>query len=241
MPETKTPATELASQYIAQVTGDLEANVKEQERIGAEITALQEQLAALQHDHDVLKSMQQALGISTPPNGSAAEAESAVLPSPRRKKAGPATGEKQKARKSTATPAKKTAKKPAVGKPAAAEPSVAKPAVAKPAVAKPAAKKPAAKATDSAKAPEPTLVELIRRHLAEQKEPRSAAEISTALGEAHPQRGIAAKVVRVTLEGLVAKSQAERSKQGRSVFYTAPASEPAAASESEAQPTGADN
>ncbi|MFJ4081461.1 hypothetical protein ACIP2Z_21205 [Streptomyces iakyrus] len=236
MPETKTPATELASQYIAQVTGDLEANVKEQERIGAEITALQEQLAALQHDHDVLKSMQQALGIGTPPNGSAAEAESAVLPSPRRKKAAPAAGEKQKARKSTATPAKKAAKKPAVGKPAAG-----KPAAAKPAVARPAAKKPAAKATDSAKAPEPTLVELIRRHLAEQKEPRSAAEISTALGEAHPHRGIAAKVVRVTLEGLVAKSQAERSKQGRSVFYTAPASEPAAASGTEAQPKGADD
>ncbi|MFD5232078.1 hypothetical protein ACFWJ5_26800 [Streptomyces qaidamensis] len=231
MPETKSPATELASQYIAQVTGDLEANVKEQERIGAEITALQEQLAALQHDHDVLKSMQQALGFTTPPNGSAAESESAVLPSPRGKKAGPAAGEKQKARKSTATPAKKAAKKPPAGKPAAA----------KSAARKPAAKNPAAKTTDSPKAPEPTLVELIRRHLAEQKEPRSAAEISTALGEAHPHRGIAAKVVRVTLEGLVAKSQAERSKQGRSVFYTAPASESAAATETEAQPKGTDN
>ncbi|MFI9754414.1 hypothetical protein [Streptomyces collinus] len=241
MPETKTPATELASQYIAQVTGDLEANLKEQERIGTEITTLQEQLAALQHDHDVLKSMQQALGITAPPNGSAAESESAVLPSPRRKKASPAAGEKQKARKATATPAKKAARKPAAGKPAAAKPATGKPAAEKPAVAKPAAKKPAAKSTDSAKAPEPTLVELIRRHLAEQKEPRSAAEISTALGEAHPHRGIAAKVVRVTLEGLVAKSQAERSKQGRSVFYTAPASEPAAASETEAQPQGTDN
>ncbi|MFF5652092.1 hypothetical protein ACFY8N_27280 [Streptomyces collinus] len=241
MPETKTPATELASQYIAQVTGDLEANLKEQERIGTEITTLQEQLAALQHDHDVLKSMQQALGITAPSNGSAAESESAVLPSPRRKKAGPAAGEKQKARKSTATPAKQAARKPAAGKSAAAKPATGKPAAEKPAVAKPAAKKPAAKSTDSAKAPEPTLVELIRRHLAEQKEPRSAAEISTALGEAHPHRGIAAKVVRVTLEGLVAKSQAERSKQGRSVFYTAPASEPAAASETEAQPQGADD
>jgi cell division septum initiation protein DivIVA len=241
MPETKTPATELASQYIAQVTGDLEANLKEQERIGTEITTLQEQLAALQHDHDVLKSMQQALGITAPPNGSAAESESAVLPSPRRKKAGPAAGEKQKARKSTATPAKKAARKPAAGRPAAAKQATGKPAAEKPAVAKPAAKKPAVKSTDSAKAPEPTLVELIRRHLAEQKEPRSAAEISTALGEAHPHRGIAAKVVRVTLEGLVAKSQAERSKQGRSVFYTAPASEPAAASETEAQPQGADS
>ncbi|PNG19860.1 hypothetical protein [Streptomyces cahuitamycinicus] len=216
MPETTTPATELASQYIAQVTGDLEANLKEQERIGAEITTLQEQLAALQHDHGVLVSMQQALGLTTPSNGSAAESDSAVLPSPRRKKAAPAAGEKQKTRKATATPAKKAARKPA-------------------------AKKPAGKTADSAKAPEPTLVELIRRHLIEQKEPRSAAEISTALTEAHPHRGIAAKVVRVTLEGLVAKSQAERSKQGRSVFYTAPASESAAAAETEAQPKGSDN
>ncbi|MFF8934514.1 hypothetical protein ACF08O_07175 [Streptomyces paradoxus] len=219
MPETATPATELASQYIAQVTGDLEANLKEQERIGAEITALQEQLAALQHDHGVLVSMQQALGITTPPSGSAAESESAVLPSPRRKKAVPAAGEKQKTRKSAATPAKKAAKKPAAKKEAA--------------------KKPVAKRADSPKAAEPTLVELIRRHLTEQKEPRSAAEISTALSEAHPHRGFAAKVVRVTLEGLVAKSQAERSKQGRSVFYTA--SEPAAAPEGEAQPKDTDS
>ncbi|MEU3936809.1 hypothetical protein AB0E85_32960 [Streptomyces sp. NPDC029044] len=226
MPETKTPATELASQYIAQVTGDLEANLKEQERIGAEITTLQEQLAALQHDHGVLVTMQQALGITMPPNGVAAEPESAVLPSPRGKKAGPAAGEKQKARKSTATPVKKAAKKPAARKPAAG---------------KPATGKPVAKKADSAKTPEPTLVELIRRHLAEQKEPRSAAEISTALAEAHPHRGIAAKVVRVTLEGLVAKSQAERSKQGRSVFYTAPASDSAAAPEGEAQPKGTDD
>jgi predicted transcriptional regulator len=90
------------------------------------------------------------------------------------------------------------------------------------------------------KAAQPTLVELIRRHLAEQQEPRSAAEISTALGQAHPARDIAPKVVRVTLEGLVAKSQAKRSKQGRSVFYAAPASEPTVASGTEAQPEDAD-
>ncbi|MFJ8595195.1 hypothetical protein [Streptomyces sp. NPDC093598] len=211
MPETTTPATELASQYIAQVTGDLDANIKEQERIAADIASLQEQLAALQHDHSVLVNMQQALGITTTPTGSAAESKSGVVPSPRRKKTGSAADGKQKARKSTAAPAKKAA-----------------------------AKKPMAKKTDSAKAAEPTLVELIRRHLVEQKEPRSAGEISTALGQAHPDRDIAAKVVRVTLEGLVAKSQAERSKQGRSVFYSAPASQPEAAPESKTQPEDAD-
>ncbi|MCK8438496.1 hypothetical protein G3I77_37525 [Streptomyces sp. D2-8] len=205
MPETTTPSTELASQYIAQVTGDLEANLKEQERIGAEIASLQGQLAALQHDHSVLVSMQQALGIAQAPTESAAESKSGMVPSPRRKKAGSPGGGKQKARKSTAAPVKK------------------------------AARKPAASRTDSVKAAAaPTLVELIRQHLTEQKEPRSAAEISTALGEAHPDREIAPKVVRVTLEGLVAKSQAERSKQGRSVFYTAPAAEPTAAPEAEA-------
>ncbi|MFI2636572.1 hypothetical protein ACH5A2_40380 [Streptomyces collinus] len=130
------------------------------------------------------------------------------MPSPRRKKAGAAPGGRQKARKAVAAPRKRVAGKPA------------------------------AKAAGAAKSAQPTLVELIHRHLAEQKEPRSAAEISTALGQAHPDRDIAAKVVRVTLEGLVAKSQAERSKQGRSVFYAAPAPESTAAPETEAQPDG---
>ncbi len=155
--------------------------------------------------------MQQALGITQAPAGPAAKPESAAVPSPRRKKASTAPGEKQKTRKSVAAPRKQ------------------------------AAGKRASKATGAAKAAQPTLVELIRRHLAEQKEPRSAAEISTALGQAHPDRDIAAKVVRITLEGLVAKSQAERSKQGRSVFYAAPASAPTAAPATEAQPADADH
>ncbi|MFB6849605.1 hypothetical protein ACFCXS_32760 [Streptomyces sp. NPDC056373] len=211
MPETATPATELASQYIAQVTGDLDANLKEQERISADIASLQEQLTALQHDHSVLVSMQQALGITQARTGPAAESESATVPAPRRKKAAAAAGGKQKARKSAAAPAKKTARKPAATK------------------------------ASTAQAAELTLVELIRRHLSEQKEPRSAAEISTALGQAHPGRDISPKVVRVTLEGLVAKSGAERSKQGRSVFYSAPAQSVEAASETGTQPEPTDS
>lgn len=103
-----------------------------------------------------------------------------------------------------------------------------------------ATKKPAAKTADAARAAQPTLVELIRRHLFELKEPRSAAEISAALGHAHPERQITTKVVRVTLEGLVAKSQAERTRQGRSVFYIAPVPEPTNASEAETRPEDAD-
>ncbi|MFF8907951.1 hypothetical protein [Streptomyces olivaceoviridis] len=66
----------------------------------------------------------------------------------------------------------------------------------------------------------PTLVALIRAHLAEQSEPCSAAEIATALSEAHPDRVIKTTVVRTTLEGLVARSSVQRLKQGHAVFYT---------------------
>lgn len=202
-----TISTELTSQYVAQVTGDLERNVKEQERITAEIAALQEQLAALQHDHTVLVNMRQALGITPDPAEAAAEPQSpAAVPSPRRK-AGTAPGGKPKARKSTGARGKAPATKPA------------------------------AKAASATKTTAPTLVELIRRQLLEEKEPRSAAEISAALGQAHPERQITTKVVRVTLEGLVARSQAERTKQGKSVFYTAPTT--AAAPEAETQPEDA--
>ncbi|MFC9636216.1 hypothetical protein ACFTY8_45285 [Streptomyces mirabilis] len=195
-------ATELTSQYIAQVTGDLERNAKEQERIGQEIETLQEQLHALQHDHTVLVNMQQALGSANP----AAEADTAAAPSvPHQVSAEP---KQSKPKKASATNAKKTASK----KPAAKDSS---------------AKAPTATATATAK---PTLVDLIRGHLEQAGEPRSAAEISAALTQAHPDRSVKATVVRTTLEGLVAKSHAHRAKQGSSVFYTAAAaSEPAPA------------
>ncbi|MFF5313680.1 hypothetical protein [Streptomyces massasporeus] len=248
MSETTTPATELASQYIAQVTGDLDANVKEQERVSAEIASLQEQLAALQRDHGVLVSMHQALGITAPPTESASDSAGAVVPSPRRKKDGAAAGGKQKARKSTAAPAKRAARKSAAKTTGSAKSAAAGKAAGTTkaaATAKSAGTTKTAGSTKTAagaaKSGEPTLVELIRRHLAVQKEPRSAAEISTALGQANPHRDIAAKVVRVTLEGLVAKSQAERSKQGRSVFYTAPAAQSAAAPEAGAQTEDSDS
>ncbi|MFF3133549.1 hypothetical protein [Streptomyces mirabilis] len=192
-------STELTSQYIAQVTGDLERNAKEQERVGAEIEALQEQLLALRHDHTVLVNMQDALGGP----GSTPGAEAAAAPSvPHQVSAEP---KQSKGKKAAATGAKKTAPK------------------------KPAAKTSSVKASTAAAA-KPTLVELIRGHLEKQTEPRSAAEITTALTQAHPDRSVKTTVVRTTLEGLVAKSHAHRTKQGSSVFYTtAVNSEPAPA------------
>ncbi|MEV0495521.1 hypothetical protein [Streptomyces atratus] len=195
MSEIQAPATGLTSQYIAQVTGDLERNVKEQERISAEIEALQEQLGALQHDHSVLVSMQEALGGASP----SGKADTTAAPTvPRQATAEP---QQSKPKKATATSAQATA-----------------------------SKKSAAKASSPKTDTKPTLVNLIRDHLEQQNELRSATEISAALTQAHPDRGVKTTVVRTTLEGLVAKSQAQRTKQGSSVFYTATAaSEPAAA------------
>ncbi|MGV9566747.1 hypothetical protein [Streptomyces sp. NPDC003480] len=201
MSETTTAATDLTSQYAAQVTDDLERNVKEQERVSAEIAALQQQLAALQHDHVVLVNMQQALGLTPPPAASAAPSDRATVPAPRGKPAATTGTDKQ-------TKPKKSA--PARGRTTAGKSAAKKPA-----------RKPAAQPTQG-KPAEPTLVELVRRHLTSQSEPRSAAEIATALGQVHPERGVKTTVIRTTLEGLVARNQAQRAKQGTSVFYTAP-------------------
>lgn len=223
MSEIQAHATGLTSQYIAQVTGDLERNVKEQERISAEIEALQEQLGALQHDHSVLVSMQEALGGANAVD----EADTTAAPTvPRQATAEPRQSTPKKA---AATSAKTTASKKGAAKASSAKTSSAKTPSAKAS----SAKAPSAKAS-SAKAPttdtKPTLVNLIRGHLEQQSEPRSATEVSAALTQAHPDRGVKTTVVRTTLEGLVAKSQAQRTKQGSSVFYTATAaSEPAAA------------
>ncbi|WP_340384686.1 hypothetical protein U5640_43275 [Streptomyces sp. SS7] len=206
MSENTLPKTELTSQYSAQVAGDLERNLKEQERLSGEIEALQEKLAAVRHDHTVLVNLQQALGVPAGPDAPAVDPVPAV-PAPR-KKAAPASGatERTKGAKETKETRPTKAKKAAPAKKAT--------------VKKTAAEAPAAPSAA------PKLVDLVRDHLAGQAEPRSAAEITAELGQLHPERTVKTTVVRSTLEGLVARNQAQRSKQGTSVFYTTP--EPAA-------------
>ncbi|MFE1025591.1 hypothetical protein ACFW5I_13640 [Streptomyces sp. NPDC058818] len=211
-------ATQLASQYSVQVTDDLERNIKEQERISAEITALQQQLAALQHDHALLVNMQQALGITSPPAQPATD--TAAVPAPRGSAATePAAGKRTRSRKAATTPKRAAAPKPGAKPASKTDAAPATKPTAKSSTK--AARKPAAKKTSTPVADRPTLVELVRNHLVEQSEPRSAAEVTTALGQANSGRTIKATVVRTTLEGLVAKNQAQRSKQGTSVYYTA--------------------
>ncbi|MFJ8010697.1 hypothetical protein [Streptomyces fagopyri] len=235
MSQVQSETTELQSQYAAQLTADLERNTKEQERIAAEVTALQELLQALRRDESLLVNLRRTLGDDAPAAGAkAAEAAAAVASVPRQTSAEPKS--KAKPAKQQAAPAKPAATKAAPAKAAPAKTASTKAAPAKAAAAKPAPAKAApakAAATTAksatpkavAKAPEaagkPTLVELIHDHLSRQSEPRSAAEITSTLSETHPERGVKATVVRTTVEGLVAKGRAQRSKQGTSVYYTA--------------------
>ncbi|RPF30544.1 hypothetical protein [Streptomyces sp. TLI_185] len=206
MSENTTASTELTSQYAAQVTSDLERNLKEQERVSGEIAALQEQLATLQHDHTVLMNMQQALGITLRPDSSAAAPEKATVPVPRKKSA-TTPGSTARATKNPTSSSRTRARKATTKAPAAATTTT-----------------------------QPSLVELIRQHLAGQSEPRSTAEVAAALDRAHPDRGIKNTVVRTTLENLVAKGQAQRTKQGSSVYYIAPdTSQPTPPSPTESQ------
>lgn len=188
------PDNTLKSQYHAQVTADLEANAKEQERIATDLAALKEQLTALEQDHELLTSMQQALGAA------------AALASTSTAKAG---GRTTKAASATASvPRPRTARKP--GRTTTAAKTSEKTAAA-------------GGAKKASRNGAPTLRDLVSAQLSEQKEPRSAAEVTTALTQAHPQRKVGATVVRNTLESLVAKGQAVRSKQQNSVFYSAAA------------------
>ncbi|MFI1413414.1 hypothetical protein ACH4Y0_26345 [Streptomyces sp. NPDC020707] len=239
MSEVESAATELKTHYAAQVSADLERNTKEQERIGAEVEALREQLSALQHDQTLLAELQRALG----GDKSAANAKGGSAPAPSVPRQATATaGGRKKATtaKSAAKPAAtkataKSASKSAVSKPTTttAKPVATKSTAAQPAAAKSTVSKTAAKSVESGPA-KPTLVELIREHLGRQSEPRSSAEVATALAEAHPDREIKPKVVRTTVEGLVAKGQVQRSKQGSSVFYTTSKAAPAGATAEQA-------
>ncbi|MGW1541307.1 hypothetical protein ACWCPM_13900 [Streptomyces sp. NPDC002309] len=206
---TAAETTELTSQYSAQVAGDLDRNVKEQDRLNAEIESLQAQLASLRHDHTVLVNIRQALGVP-------------ALTAPVTE---PAT---------TTVPAPRKTRKTEAGSPATKRTKVNKPAA--PARKRPDKKSPAPAKSSAAAPASPTLVELVRAHLEGQGEPRSAAEVTTALGQQYPERTVKSTVVRTTLEGLVARNQAQRTKQGSSVFYTTPeAAEPAAQAEETAQ------
>ncbi|WP_251982748.1 hypothetical protein [Streptomyces violaceusniger] len=198
--DTSASNTNLKSQYAAQITADLERNSAEHERLSSEITALQQQLSALENNRTLLLSMRHTLGDEAP--GDVSEntdiSSSENGSSAVRTSASLPAGRKPKKNTSTTTGKRKEAES------ARNHPQRAR------------------------KTGVPTLRALIRDDLAQHGEPRSAIEVTAALAQAFPDREIKATVVRSTLESLVAKGQAHRTKQQRSVFYSATAPKTAA-------------
>lgn len=80
---------------------------------------------------------------------------------------------------------------------------------------------PKTKAAAKAQPAGPPLRELVVALLAEHHEPRSAAEVTKELAKAHPERTVNVTLVRNALEASVAKNQSERTKQQKSVYYSA--------------------
>ncbi|GHE76346.1 hypothetical protein GCM10018785_50730 [Streptomyces longispororuber] len=250
MSDALTEPTGLESQYAAQLSADLERNATEQDRIGAEVIALQEKLKGLQRDRELLLRLQRLLGEQSTQAEPTTRAEqpqegerSAQAESPAEAAAEPQTAEAEA--QTEAAPAKRVpaprGSRPAT-RPTKARGSSAGTRTKRTGRKKAAPPKSKEKSKDKAKdkAPAgPTLIELVRAHLGEQKEPRSAAEVTAALTQDHPERPVKTTVVRTTLENLVAKGQAQRSKQKNSVFYSAPEAgeqQPAPAQEAAAEP-----
>ena len=204
MSETTAQTNGVTSQYAAQVASDLERNLKEYDRIAGEVAVLQEQLASLEKDRTVLLNVQQALGVESRPRPPHPRSNTPrrYPPLGRRPRSAPPAGRRRRS-------PKRRLRRPAVKKTASRKASPE---------GGPEGRLPA----PAPKADQPSLVSLVREHLVGQGEPRSAAEVAQSLGQQYPERGIKTTVVRTTLEGLVAKNRAQRSKQGSSVFYTSP-------------------
>ncbi|MFD9290131.1 hypothetical protein ACFWBV_17960 [Streptomyces sp. NPDC060030] len=195
-----TPTSGISADYAQRITDDLAANRREQDRARAELTRLQEELVQLEEGEQILVKMQEVLGAAEKPapGRSKVRKAAASVPAARRAKSGTATRKTGDAPKSRARAGRQA----------------------------PAGKTAASKAASLKGAGEPTWRELVTGYLADQREPKSAAEVAAALTEAHPQRTPQVTVVRNTLEQGVAHGLLERSKQGRSVYYSpVPASE----------------
>ncbi|MFD3682461.1 hypothetical protein [Streptomyces sp. NPDC058613] len=202
-----TNATRVEDGYAQQISGDLAANHAAQEQARAELLRLQEELGQLEDSEKVLVKMQNALGVSAKPVSAPAAkrgTKRAAVPSAR----SASRGAGKAAEPRTA---------------AAAKPPRARKAAVKDAVKKEAVKKEAVKK----EAVGPSWLDLVTAAVAGQSEPKSVGEVADAVGAAHPGRKVQPTIIRNTLEQGVARGLLERSKQGRSVYYTRVAAAPA--------------
>ncbi|MFF2226861.1 hypothetical protein ACFVV7_26505 [Streptomyces globisporus] len=183
--------------YAQRVTADLEGVRREKDRVHVEIARLQGVLEQLEQSETVLTQMEAVLsgapGTSKGSKGKAANRAAAAVPAAR------STREASSRTSGTASKGGQSGTKGKAGR-------------------KDGGKR--GKRGSAGAAGGPTWPERVLAYLGAQKEPRTAAEVSEALSQAqgHPA---SSPVVRNALEQAVAKGLVERSKQGRSVFYTA--------------------
>ncbi|MFI7359039.1 hypothetical protein ACIBTP_34560 [Streptomyces avidinii] len=233
---TGSTVTRVKDDYAEQIAGDLAANQEAQEQRRGELQRLQQEIGELEEGEKVLLRMQDALGLAAAPAAARPAARGtkrAAVPSARSAGAdvgpgtatGTATGVGASAKKTRATTAKAKVKVKAGSGAADAATAVKAPRARK------ATGKAVGKATGDTAVKEetgsPSWLELVTTVLAGGTEPRSAAEVAEAVGAAHPARTVQAGVVRNTLEQGVARGLLERSKQGRSVYYSPVAPTPA--------------
>jgi len=195
----------LQAAYGDRVAADLQHNSEEHERISGQVAALQAQLEELEGERQMLLSVQQAILSSDGRQNAVRDEryEQADAPAPSTASTSSTSSPRlPRSRKAESAERPKTS----AGRKSAAKKRETK----KPETKKPETKKPekAQKVTD-----------LVESRLAEHGEPQSAAEVAAAVST--KERPVTVISVRTALEGLVRRSAAYRSKQGRAVYYEA--------------------
>ncbi|WP_445270607.1 hypothetical protein [Streptomyces sp. DSM 41634] len=227
---TPTHTTNIKNDYAQQIANDLTINHTAQQQTRDELQRLQHQLEQLEESAKVLLKMQEALNIPTTTPAPAPPAKHATAPTTEhatKRTALPAPrNTKTPKTKTTATSA--TAPTPPTAPATATRPAdPTQPAAAAAAEVKtPRAPKTSSTSTSTPKketkkeTSNPSWLDLITATLTGQTEPKSAAEVTDTINTTHPQRKAQPAVIRNTLEQGVARGLIERTKQGRSVYYT---------------------
>ncbi|MFE2427874.1 BlaI/MecI/CopY family transcriptional regulator [Streptomyces sp. NPDC059373] len=199
--------TTIQRQYAEKIAADLESNTKEQEEVRSQMAALQARLDRLEADRTWLSGVQDTLtggaAAPEPPADSlvAGKGDTAGLVA-----AAGAVPRPRQAKNATVVSGKRS-KKTAQAQPdgAAKAATIAKPAK---------------RAQPGGKKDGPPLRVFVMEVLQDYR-PRTAAEIADDITQAHPDRTPDEKVVRNTVNTLIAKGNVGREKQGINVYYTA--------------------
>ncbi|MET9118959.1 hypothetical protein ABZX38_32850 [Streptomyces longwoodensis] len=230
--------------YAQRFANDLVDNRKEQEEITGQIAALQKRLDQLSAEAAWLTQAQASLTTVLAPSAPVAAVATHTphtVPQPRQDQREKAAQAKQPAKKTDAkkkTTTRKTAAKKAIAKKTATELVPAPQALAKKTTKKAAAKKIAVKKSSPAREHTstetptkqtttdeksgPPLWALIRDILLKTPgQPCMAREVTDQLSQAHPTRATSIQMVRNSLETLVKKNLAEKSRQQGNAMYTA--------------------